>query len=111
MSKLFEGKDKIILNTISQLMYKGGVERLEDWLETVDQDMKDSIVQLIEQLATHLKEGVCEDDLFAGAEYFTPEEAGEHASIEQFLNFNTPFAPRKPALYLVKSEKSENNCK
>ena len=59
MSNFNNGRYKANIGWISQLMFNDGVEGLEDWLDTVDQDFKDDIVLMIDQLSNHLKHGVC----------------------------------------------------
>ena len=110
----FDGKDKLNIKWISQVIYSEGIQGLENWLESVDQDMKDDTVRLIEQLASHLKKGVCSDCIES-------EGTSDHGSIDEYLKMRGFIdevlmierigETKKPALYLVKSEKSENNCK
>jgi hypothetical protein len=76
MSNFNNGRYKDNIGWISQLMFNDGVKGLEDWLETVDQDFKDDIVLMIDQLSNRLKHGVCKS---AASGYEYSEEVNAEA--------------------------------
>ena len=81
MSNFNNGRYKANIGWISQLMFNDGVEGLEDWLDTVDQDFKDDIVLMIDQLSNHLKHGVCKS--VASGYAYSEDLTEEDVTMEQ----------------------------
>jgi|TARA_R110000822_G_scaffold75178_1_gene180869 hypothetical protein len=71
MSVWNEGRYAGNIKWVSQLIYNGGVEELETWLEQQDQNVKDDISLLLQQLTAHIK--VKCDQTLSEAEYTAPK--------------------------------------
>ncbi len=55
MSIWNEGRYQANVKWIAQLLYNGGVDELQGWLDTQEQHVKDDICILLEQLSKHVK--------------------------------------------------------
>lgn len=56
---------------VAQLLYNGGVEELEAWLDEQEPHVKDDIVTLIKQLSVHM-ESYCQQSEISDGEYLQP---------------------------------------
>ncbi len=71
MSIWSEGRYAANVKWIAQLLYNGGVDELEAWLDKQDQHVKDDIVTLIKQLSAHM-ESYCQQSRVSEGEYIEP---------------------------------------
>jgi hypothetical protein len=94
MSIWKEGRYEANIKWCAQLLFNGGVEELETWLETLDeQEDKDDIVFMLAQMVNHLNESV--KPKVEGAEYIEPQPV------------ETPTVRQKPFLRVIRNDDTE----
>ncbi len=76
MSIWSKGRYAANVKWIAQLLYNGGVEELEAWLDEQEQHVKDDIVTLIKQLSVHI-ESHCQHTRVCEGEYVQPKVTDE----------------------------------
>ena len=94
MSIWNEGRYSTNIKWVAQLLFNGGVEELEKWLETLDkQEDKDDMVLMLAQMVQHLNKKI--EPTVEGAEYKGPQPV------------NSPNIRQKPFLRIVKDDEAE----
>ena len=94
MSIWKEGRYSTNIKWVAQLLFNGGVEELEKWLDTLDeQEDKDDILLMLAQMVQHLNKSI--EPTVEGAEYEGPQPV-EYSTIRQ-----------KPFLRIVRDDETE----
>ena len=76
------------------MLFNGGVEELEKWLDTLDeQEDKDDIVLMLAQMVQHLNKSI--EPTVEGAEYEGPQPV------------ESPTIRQKPFLRIVRDDETE----
>ena len=94
MSIWNEGRYATNVKWVAQLLFHGGVEELEKWLDTLDeQEDKDDIVLMLAQMTQHLSKTI--EPKVEGAEYVEPQPV------------QGPVIRQKPFLRIVRDDETE----
>ncbi len=89
-----EGRYSTNIKWVAQLLFNGGVEELEKWLDTLDeQEDKDDIVLMLAQMVQHLSKTI--EPKVEGAEYKGPQP------------IESPTMRQKPFLRIVRDDETE----
>jgi hypothetical protein len=89
-----EGRYSTNIKWVAQLLFNGGVEELEKWLDTLDeQEDKDDIVLMLVQMVQYLNKTI--EPTVEGAEYIEPQPV------------ESPTIRQKPFLRIVRDDETE----